>query len=184
MADALTKAEDRFIEAIGSAIEFWGFKSVLGHVWAWLYLSDDEPRDAAAIGRRLRLSKAAVSTTLKELERWGCVRRFRRPGQRRELFEAESDIWAMVSRVFRERELPRVRGALDEFDRIAAELGRVPAGARSRAKEMSARVERLSSLARVALELLTAALEQGLGDLASLSAAPGPRRRTPPAADR
>jgi len=178
MADALTHAEDRFIEAIGSAIEFWGFKSVLGHVWAWLYLSE-EPRDAAAIGRRLRLSKAAVSTSLKELERWGCVRRFRRPGQRRELFEAETDVWTMVSRVFRDRELPRVRRALEVFDRIAADLGHAPAPARARAKPMAARVERLAALARVALELLTAALEQGLGDLAALSAAPDRPRRKP-----
>ena len=152
----LRESEDRFIDAVGEAIEFWGFKRILGHTWAWLYLAG-EPQDAAAIGKRLGLSKAAVSTALKELEAWGCLRRFRRPGERRELFEAEQDVWAMVTRVFRQRELPRIVKTVEAFDGVRESLKKKPAG-----KEMEERVERLTDLAHIAIATMQSVLDGGL----------------------
>ena len=163
-APDLKDVEDRFIEAVGGAIEFWGFKRILGHIWAWLYLQG-EARDAAAIGKRMGLSKAAVSTALKELESWGVVSRLRRPGERRELFEAEQDIWAMVSRVFRQRELPRVQKAVEVFGAVREELGSVAAADKAQAKAMRERVERLEGMAGIALSAIESVLDQGLADV-------------------
>ncbi len=151
-------AEDRFIDAVGASIEFWGFKRILGHTWAWLYLAGT-PQDAAAIGKRLGLSKAAVSTALKELEAWGCIHRFRRPGERRELFEAEQDIWAMVSRVFRQRELPRIQKTVEIFDEVRTSLKKKPG-----AKAMEERIERLTDLAHIAIATMKSVLDNGIPD--------------------
>ena len=41
MSGTLSQAEDLFIELVGSAIEFWGFKRILGNVWGVLYLSEE-----------------------------------------------------------------------------------------------------------------------------------------------
>jgi DNA-binding transcriptional regulator GbsR (MarR family) len=45
---------------------------------------------------------------LAELEKWSAVMRTWIPGVRRDYFVAESDIWKMVQRVMRERELTLV----------------------------------------------------------------------------
>jgi HTH-type transcriptional regulator, glycine betaine synthesis regulator len=159
--DSIREAEDLFIDAVGSAIEFWGFKRILGFVWAWLYL-EGEPRSAGAIGERLDLSKAAVSTAIAQLEHWGCVWRIRKPGDRHELYSAEQDIWRMVSRVFRERELRKLDQSLESFDR-AMHLARD-----ARAKGLHSRIERLASLARIAKTALQLALDRGRADIRPL----------------
>ena len=103
-------------DAVGALMEFWGFKRVMGRVWTILYLRG-EPLAAADLCEQLEISSGAASMTLAELEHWGVVRRTRRPGDRREYFEAETDIWKMISRVLRERELSQVQRALEVFDR-------------------------------------------------------------------
>lgn len=168
--DPLREPEDRFVDAVGGAIEFWGFRRVLGHIWGWLYLQG-VPRTAADIGERLKLSKALVSTSLTELERWGCVRRFRRPGSRREMFEAEQDVWAMVSRVFRERELLMVKQVAETLDGVGADLkdlSKKPGASRDEAKARLERVQRMGDLAQFAAIAIQGFLEQGLADVRPL----------------
>lgn len=168
--DPLREPEDRFVDAVGGAIEFWGFRRVLGHIWGWLYLQG-EPRTAADIGARLALSKAQVSTSLTELERWGCVRRFRRPGSRREMFEAEQDVWAMVSRVFRERELLKVKQIAETLDGVGDDLkslSRKAGASRDEAKARLERVQRMGDLAQFAAIAIQGFLEQGLADVRPL----------------
>src|SRR4051794_11443427 len=90
-------------DAIGDIIEHWGFRKVLGRVWTVLFIAA-EPLPAATIGDRLSMSAGSVSMTLTELQRWGVVHRVWRPGERKEFFEAETDFWRMISKVFDERE--------------------------------------------------------------------------------
>src|SRR5262249_42517623 len=50
-------------------------------------------------------------------QRWGVVRRVWKPGERKEYFEAETDFWRMISKVFDERERllgESVRGRLEK----------------------------------------------------------------------
>src|SRR5829696_646179 len=94
-------------DAVGALMEFWGFKRIMGRIWTVLYL-EGEAMAAQQICDRLGISAGAASMTLAELEHWAVVARSRRPGDRREYFEAETDIWKMVSRVLRERELLQI----------------------------------------------------------------------------
>ncbi len=172
-ADRQREAELLVAEAVGSLIEFWGFRGVLGRIWAALFLSE-APLTAAELRDRLGLSAGAVSMALTELERWGVLRRRRRPGDRREFFEPETDIWKMVSKVWRERELDRIALALTHFAR-ARELLEVPAKAgdateRRRAKFARDRTERLIQLATVGQSLLRAFVDRGRMDVGPLLA--------------
>lgn len=114
------EAELLAADAIGDVIEHWGFRKGLGRVWTVLFLAA-EPLPAQAVGERLSMSAGAVSMSLTELQRWGVVRRVWKPGERKEFFEAETDFWRMISKVFDERErllADSVRGRLER----AAEL--------------------------------------------------------------
>ena len=164
-------------DAVGALMEFWGFKRVMGRLWTVLYLTG-EPLGAAELCERLAISSGAASMTLADLERWGVVKRSRKPGDRREYFEAETDIWKMVSRVLRERELSQIDRAVEVFDRARERLTRaVPPGEQARIARMVDRIARLGDLARVGRGLLTAMVQQHKVDLAPLVRFATGRRR-------
>ena len=156
MAERDDKAVLRIADAVGGLMESWGFKRNMGRMWALLYL-EGEPLSAADIGEKLELSSGAVSMLLTELQQWSVVKKTWLPGERRDHYEAETNIWKPVSRVFRERELRWIQTALEEFEAAQDELGPPPAGD-AHAKTVAARIEGLTELARVGAALLEAVL--------------------------
>src|SRR5437773_2366938 len=148
-------------DAVGALMEFWGFKRVMGRVWALLYLRGDE-LSASELCDQLSISSGAASMALSELEHWAVVRRIRRAGDRREYFEAETDVWKMISRVLRERELTQIERTLEVFDRAREQLARGGApGEHARLQQISERIARLGDLARLGRGLLVAIVQQG-----------------------
>jgi DNA-binding transcriptional regulator GbsR (MarR family) len=156
--DTIATAELRIAEVIGKLMEFWGFKAVMGRLWAILYLAP-EPLSAAELCERLSLSTGAVSMALADLQKWGVVRKSWRPGERRDFYEPETSIWKMVSRVFRERELGLVREAIEAFEAAieAVRQSRARAGAdeKRRLKFLEGRLDALLTLSRIGEGLLT-----------------------------
>jgi DNA-binding transcriptional regulator GbsR (MarR family) len=151
----------RVVDAIGGAIEFWGFKRNMGRLWALLYL-EHAPLSAADIGERLAMSTGAVSMTIGELLQWGVIKKTWLPGERRDYYAPETSIWKMVSRVFRERELTQIREAIEAFERAIATLEkqRTEAGPERR-RQLQFVLDRISGLlgmARVGERLLSAML--------------------------
>ena len=97
-------------EAVGDVIGFWNFKPSMGRVWAALYLAA-RPLTSAEIVDQTGLSVGSVSMTLADLRKWGVVREAGRTGGRR-VFEAETDVAQMVTRVLRDRELVVVKASV------------------------------------------------------------------------
>jgi DNA-binding transcriptional regulator GbsR (MarR family) len=156
MSTASDAAVLRIADAIGALMESWGFKRNMGRLWALLYL-EPAPQSAADIGTRLELSSGAVSMLLGELQQWGAVKKTWVQGERRDYYEAETNIWKPVSRVFRERELRWIQTALEAFEATEASLGAPPTDD-ARAGHVSARVLGLTQLARVGATLLESML--------------------------
>src|SRR5690242_5563113 len=135
-SDRVDPAVLRVADAVGALMEAWGFKRNMGRLWAVLYL-EDHPLTAAELVDRLGLSTGAVSMLLAELVQWGIVRKAWVVGERREHYEAETSIWKMISRVFRERELRWITTAHDAF---AAAKGQLRAGDSSRRALIAQRI--------------------------------------------
>jgi len=142
-------------DAVGALMEAWGFRRNMGRMWAVLYL-EDHPLTAADLGERLGLSTGAVSTLVNELMQWEIIKKTWVVGERREHFEAETSIWKMVSRVFRERELRWVRTAHEAFAAAGQEL--LP-GEDERHQLIAGRIAGLTQLALVGANLLETMLE-------------------------
>jgi HTH-type transcriptional regulator, glycine betaine synthesis regulator len=146
-------------DAVGALIESWGFKRNMGRMWTVLYL-EDHPLTAADLQDRLGLSTGAVSMLLAELVQWGIVKKAWVVGERREHYEAETSLWKMVSRVFRERELNWIKTAVESFKRAEGELERGPRGGSIERKKLIAeRVANLVQLAGVGAKLLEQILD-------------------------
>jgi DNA-binding transcriptional regulator GbsR (MarR family) len=170
-------------DAVGALMEAWGFRRNMGRMWAVLYL-EDHPLTAAELGERLGLSTGSVSALVNELEQWNIIKKTWVVGERREHFEAETSIWKMVSRVFRERELRWIRTAHEAFASAGKQL---EAGDDERHALIAGRVAGLTQLAEVGANLLETMLEgeaidslpiKTVGELARAA------RREPPEPDR
>jgi DNA-binding transcriptional regulator GbsR (MarR family) len=121
--ESLWESERIVSDAIGRLMVLWGFKRNMGRVWTVLYLAG-EPLTAGQIRERLQLSTGAVSMTLSELGRWGVVHKRWVRGDRRDFFEAEANVWKMVSRVMRERERAEIVQAIEAFEDAMLALDR------------------------------------------------------------
>ncbi len=115
------EAELLIADAVGEVIEHWGFRKALGRVWTVLYLAA-EALPASELTDRLSMSTGAVSMSLNELQEWAVVRKVWRPGERREFFEAETDLWKMISKVVSERERFWVRSVRERLEQASVLL--------------------------------------------------------------
>jgi HTH-type transcriptional regulator, glycine betaine synthesis regulator len=168
----LWQSEVLVTDLIGRLIEFWGFKRNMGRVWAILYLSPDA-MSASDIRDTLQLSTGAVSMTLSELARWGVVKRVWVPGERRDYFTAEVQLWKMISRVMAEREGGEISAAIDAFEEalgsLESHLGDPDPNERARAELQSSRIKALLELARLGKQLLNMLLSTAKVDAEPLS---------------
>ena len=91
-------------EHIGSFIEYWGFKQVHGKVWTLIFLSP-EPVDANYLKESLKLSKALISMTIKDLLHYRVILEVEkdRPGTQK--YKINSDITNVILDVLNQREL-------------------------------------------------------------------------------
>jgi len=156
-ASALRRAELRAADAVGALLVLWGFKRQMGRVWTVLFLSE-RPLTAAEACDRLGISTGLLSMTLADLRAWGAVRTVSVPGERRERYAAEVQVWRMVLRVLGSRE----RGALDEalaafegaLDEVRSALVDPDPGVRAAARFRADRLGRLVAHTRGAVGLL------------------------------
>jgi len=180
---ALQRADLAVADAVGALMELWGFRRQLGRVWAVLFLSD-RPLAAPALCGRLEISTGLLSMSLAELRRWGVVRPIEVPGDRKEHYEPETNVWKLVARVLREREKRAVEGALSTFERalhdVRAALVDVDPAVKTAARFKAKRLELLVDLSRAALNVLRVLVESARADagpIRALSAALGRGRR-------
>ncbi len=139
-------AELLVADAVGDVIEHWGFRKALGRVWSVLYLRA-EPMTATDLGEVLQMSAGGLSTTLTELQRWNVVRRVSRLGERKEFFEAETNLWRMISKVVSERERFVIRSVRERLERAQNLLS---AGRDSATRARRGRIGQLLSVAQTA----------------------------------
>ena len=91
----LDAARRNFIEAGGNTTQSFGFGRIPGQLFALLYLSA-KPLCLDDIARELGVSKASVSTTVRQLAQWAAVRRVWVKGDRKDYYEAETDFGSML----------------------------------------------------------------------------------------
>ena len=111
---ALSPAVERFILHWGDLGGQWGVSRSVAQIHALLYLSE-KPLTAEDIADALGIARSNVSTSIKELLGWRLIRRVPVLGDRRDHFEAEVDIWEMLTRIAqgrKEREIDPAAAAL------------------------------------------------------------------------
>src|ERR1700755_1655096 len=94
----LPPAIQRFILHWGDMGDEWGVNRSVSQIHGLLYLAE-APMTAEDIADTLGMARSNVSNSIKELLSWGLIRRVPILGDRRDHFEAETDIWEVAGGV-------------------------------------------------------------------------------------
>jgi DNA-binding transcriptional regulator GbsR (MarR family) len=134
----LAPAIERFVLSWGDLGDQWGVNRSVSQIHGLLYLSET-PLTAEDIAERLGMARSNVSNSLKELLGWNLIRRVPVMGDRRDHFEAETDIWEVFLRIAagrKEREIDPAVAVLRACSGDAARDPNVSPTARARLKDM------------------------------------------------
>jgi DNA-binding transcriptional regulator GbsR (MarR family) len=105
----LSEIKENFTQGLSQISRFWGFPKGMGAIFGVLYLSPT-PLSLDEIVQETGLTKGAVSTEIRALARMGLVHRSSRLGDRKDYYEAETDFYAAIQSLLKERQN-------SEFDR-------------------------------------------------------------------
>src|SRR5512139_113311 len=109
MSTSLKKIKEDFTQGLSQISRFWGFPKGMGAIFAVLYLSPT-PLSLDEIVQETGLTKGAISTEIRGLARMGLVHRRARLGDRKDYYQAETDFYAAIRSILKERQN-------SEFDR-------------------------------------------------------------------
>lgn len=116
----LKEARENFIQAWGTLGASWGINKAMAQIHGLLLISV-QPLSTEEIMEELDMSRGNANMNVRTLIDWGLVYREHKPGDRKEYFIAEKDIWEVARRVARERRkrelepMMRILGQLKEI---------------------------------------------------------------------
>lgn len=118
MNNTLELAQDRIIETVGNLCSKFGLNNFMAQLYIVLYMSN-KPLSLDDLAQRLKASKGNVSINIRELERWGAVRKVWVRGSRKDFYEAELGIKKILAERIKasaQKHLAEVSRMLDEFN--------------------------------------------------------------------
>jgi DNA-binding transcriptional regulator GbsR (MarR family) len=136
----LPAAVQEFVLRWGDMGNQWGVNRSVAQIQALLYLSD-RPLTAEDIADQLGLARSNVSNSIRELITWKLVRRVPVLGDRRDHYEAEAELWQILTRIAqgrKEREVDPAVAAIHKALQAAEGDPTISKVARARLDEMQA----------------------------------------------
>lgn len=113
----LTEAKQQFISSWGAFGTHWGINRSMAQIHALLLISAD-PLTQDEMMEQLNISRGNTNMNIRELINWGLAERVLVPGERREYFTAEKDIWKVVRLIIKERKKRELEPMLQLLDRL------------------------------------------------------------------
>lgn len=120
----LQEAKQQFIQTWGKLASEWGINRSMAQVHALLLVSA-EALTTEEIMEQLQISRGNANMNLRELMTWDLISKVLKPGDRKEFFEAEKDIWEVAKRVAKERKRREIEPVLKVLNNISKVEGSV-----------------------------------------------------------
>lgn len=114
--------KDKFVQSWGSIGSNWGINRTMAQIHA-LLLTSEKPLSAEDIKKGLQISVGNANMNIRALIDWGLVHKELIPGQRKEFFVAEKDMWEVVKRIV----IQRKKKELEPILRLLNDVGDVDA---------------------------------------------------------
>lgn len=132
----LSAALERFVLHWGDMGPSWGVSRSVAQIHALLFVSG-RPLNAEEIADALQIARSNVSTSLRDLQGWGLVKRSPVLGDRRDFFEAEGDVWEMAARIVAIRKAREIDPAAEVLKSCLAGAAEDPAATPEAVRRLS-----------------------------------------------
>lgn len=116
----LEQAKKQFIQTWGNFGTQWGINRSMAQVHALLLISE-RPLSTDEVMEELSISRGNSNMNVRELMNWNLIYKESIPGDRREYFRAEKDMWEVAKRIVKERK----RRELEPLQQHLTELKKV-----------------------------------------------------------
>jgi DNA-binding transcriptional regulator GbsR (MarR family) len=113
----LTEAKQQFISSWGAFGTHWGINRTMAQIHALLLISPD-PMTQDDIMEELDISRGNTNMNIRELINWRLVERVLLPGERKEYFSAEKDMWKVIKQIVKERKKRELEPMLQLLDKL------------------------------------------------------------------
>jgi DNA-binding transcriptional regulator GbsR (MarR family) len=110
----LADAKKQFIQTWARLGSEWGINRTMAQVHA-LLLVTDKSLTTEEVMEELSISRGNANMNLRELLNWNLIYKELVPGDRKEYFKAEKDIWEVAKRIARERKKREIEPVLREL---------------------------------------------------------------------
>lgn len=108
-------AKNLFVRRWGEMAASWGIGRTMAEIHALLFLATD-PLCTDDVMDQLEVSRGSASMNLRELLNWGLIHRIHQRGDRKEYYQAETDVWQMFETISRERRRREVQPILETIE--------------------------------------------------------------------
>lgn len=98
----MTPKIQSFVMHFGEMGSRWGINRTVGQIFALIVVSE-APVNAEDLAAALSISRGNVSMGLKELQSWRLIKPQHVPGDRKEYYTADGNIWDLGAKVLEER---------------------------------------------------------------------------------
>lgn len=182
MPTPLQEAKNLLVRRWGEMGGYWGISRTMAEIHALLFVTR-EPLCTDDIMDQLKISRGNASMNLRALVDWGLIERVHRLGDRKEYFQADTNVWHMFETIMRERRRREVEPIIATIDRCCetVEKVRLPADhpeAEDR-HEFHRRIEELRRFLATMGRLFELALQFGDDGLQKLSKLLSPTTKAP-----
>jgi DNA-binding transcriptional regulator GbsR (MarR family) len=127
MLDALHESKALLVRRWGEMGGYWGINRTMAEMHALLFVAG-QPLCTDDIMQQLHASRGNASMNLRALVDWGLVERVHKLGDRKEYFQADTDVWHMFETIMRERRRREVEPVITTIDRCREMIARADGG--------------------------------------------------------
>jgi len=137
----LDAAKQQFVQLWGNFGSQWGINKSMAQVHA-LLLGSPKSLCTEEVMEALSISRGNANTNVRELMNWNLVYKESIPGDRREYFRAEKDMWEVAKRIMKERK----RREIEPLQQHLKELSKVEGESTEDKQQFAETIENISRL--------------------------------------
>jgi DNA-binding transcriptional regulator GbsR (MarR family) len=112
------ETQDEFVQLWGRLGTNWGINKAMAQIHA-LLLSVENPLTTDEIMEQLLVSRSNANLNIRSLMDWGLVYKKHVPGDRKEYFIAEKDMWDVAVKIMTERRRREVEPVVKDLKNLA-----------------------------------------------------------------
>lgn len=115
----IQEGKEKFLQSWGALGSSWGINRTMAQIHALLLVSPEALSADDVIGE-LKISRGNANMNLRALIDWGLVYKELKPGERKEFFVAEKDMWEVIKSIITQRKKKELEPMIRVLDELAS----------------------------------------------------------------